>query len=395
MPGPLDGVRILDLSAVVSGPLTTALLGDQGAAVIKVERLAGDIQRHVGSSRRGFSGMFHVLNRGKRSIAIDLKSPRGVAIVHELARRCDAAVQNFKPGVADRLGIGYDDLRVKNEKIVYLSISGFGPEGPNAGRGAYDPIIQVYSGMAAVQGRNRGRPEQVGQLILDKLTAATGCQAITAALFARERSGRGQHIQLSMLATAVSFLWPDAGSDEILLGDDVEHRPPIGAAGYLAQYADGWGCTMTLSDREFAGFCRAFEHPELANDPRFHTLTERMKHRDEFAEILKSTIADAARALTLDEAEDRFAREGVPFGRSRALEELPDDPQVIANELFRETEHPVAGRLREARPAPRFGETPLVPAEPAPTAGQHTREILDELGMAADIDALFAEGVVV
>jgi len=215
--GPLAGFRVVDLSAVVSGPLTGALLADQGADVIKVERTgAGDIQRNVGSRRNGFSGFFHVLNRGKRSIAVDLGTPEGIELVQRLAADADVVIQNFRPGVVDRLGIGYDALAEVNAGLVYLSISGFGPSGPRAGDRAYDPIIQAFSGMTDVQGRihreHPDRPEQVNMLLLDKLTAWTGCQAITAALLARSRSGQGQHITLAMLDVAVSFAWSDVAA---------------------------------------------------------------------------------------------------------------------------------------------------------------------------------------
>ena len=176
--GPLDGVRVLDLSAVVSGPLTARLLADFGADVIKVERLEGDIQRNVGSKRQGFSGSFHMLNRGKRSLAIDLSRPESRQVVQRIAADVDVVIQNFRPGVVQRLGIDYESLAAVNPRLLYLSISGFGQIGPRARDRAYDPIIQAFSGMANVQGLKRGQgPEQVNQLILDKLTAYTGVHA--------------------------------------------------------------------------------------------------------------------------------------------------------------------------------------------------------------------------
>jgi len=396
--GPLAGFNVLDLSAIVSGPLTAALLADQGAAVIKVERLVGDIQRHVGSSRNGFSGVFHVLNRGKRSIALDLGTPEGRTIVERLAQRADVVVQNFRPGVVSRLGIGYEQMSRTNPRLVYLSISGFGQTGPRAGERAYDPIIQFYSGIAATQGRihpeHPDQPEQVNQLILDKLTAYTGAQAITAALLERSRSGVGQHIELSMLDTAVAFLWADTASDLILEGAGVEARPPVGASGNVAEFSDGWGTTMTLSDDEFAGMCRAYGCDHVATDPRFATLAARQRHRPELLEVLRTQIAPAAKRLTLADAAARFSAEDVPFARARRLTELHEDPQIRHNELFRTLAHPVAGTLRDARPAPRFGRTPAAPGAAAPVAGQHTREILHELGLADQYDDWLARRVI-
>ena len=396
MAGPLAGVNVLDLSAVVSGPLTGALLGDQGANVIKVERLgAGDIQRHVGSKRNGYSGFFHMLNRGKRSIALDLGKPEAIEIVEALAEASDVVVQNFRPGVVDRLGIGYSQLSANNPGLIYLSISGFGQSGPEANKRAYDPIIQTYSGIAAVQGRKRDEgPEQVNQLIMDKLTAYTGCQAVSAALYSRAQSGKGQHIELSMLDTAAAFMWPDAGADDILQGDDIEHLPPIGGSGQLMQFTDGWGAIMMLSDDEYLGMCRAYDLPDLAADSRFNTLPERQKNRIIYQQTLATTVQDAASKLTSKEAEERLVANNVPFAKLKQLHEIPEDPQLIHNKVFREIEHPVAGKLRETRPAPLFSETPAEGGGPAPTVGQHTAEILASIGKETQLKDLIERGIV-
>lgn len=399
MAGPLAGFRVLDLSAVVSGPLTGALLADQGAEVIKVERTgAGDIQRHVGSQRNGYSGFFHVLNRGKRSLAADLGTAEGVDIVRRLARSADVVIQNFRPGVVDRLGIGYATLSADNPGLVYLSISGFGQTGPRARQRAYDPIIQCYSGMAEVQGRihpeHPDQPEQVNMLLLDKLTAATGCQAVTAALLARSKSGQGQHIELSMLDTAIAFSWCDVAADLILQGDGVEQRPPVGASGTVQRFADGWGATMTLTQAEFEGMCRAYGVPELAADPRFSSLEARLGNREAMRDALAEVIAPIAAALPVADAEARFTAEQVPFARVRRLRDLHQDEQVRHNEMFRDLEHPVAGWLRDARPAARFSATPAAPGAPAPTVGQHTREILAEIGLEDAADDYLQRGIV-
>ena len=400
MAGPLQGVKVLDLSAVVSGPLTAALLGDQGADVIKVERCgAGDIQRHVGSSRQGYSGFFHMLNRGKRSIALDLGKPEATEIVTKLAAEVDVVIQNFRPGVADRLGVGYEQLSKINPGLIYLSISGFGQTGPEAAKRAYDPIIQTYSGIAHVQGLKRGEgPEQVNQLIMDKLTAHDGCQAICAALFYKSRTGEGQHIELSMLDVALAFLWPDAGADSILLGEDaenpIEHRPPIGGSGQLMKFADGWGAIMILSDNEFTGMCRAYELPALANDERFSTIEARMDNRVAYIEMMNTVVSDAASKLTLEQAEQRLNAHNVPFARMRDVAELPSDPQIKHNKMFKEAHHPVAGLLRETRPAPGFSKSVAEGGGPAPTVGQHTEEILKEIGMAARIPELLENNVI-
>ncbi len=390
MAGPLEGVRVLDLSAVVSGPLTGALLADLGAEVIKVEKLEGDIQRNVGSQRNGFSGSFHVLNRGKRSIALDLKSTFAQPVLRKLIAESDVLIQNFRPGVIDRLGLGYETVSQWHPKLIYLSISGFGALGPQQAKRAYDPIIQTYSGMASVQGLRRGQgPEQVNQLIMDKLTASTGAQAVCAALFSRERSGLGEHIELSMLDTAVAFLWPDAAADVILQGEEIDHRPAISAAGQLVELKDGWAAFMILSDQEFEGFCRALSLSDLRVDDRFNSLHRRQQHRNEFSEALKVALVPA-RALDTDTFLQRLSDEHVPVSKVQFLEEIHNDPQVVANALLRERHHPVAGHLREARPAPVFKRAGLEPAGFAPTIGEHSEEILTELGLAASLPELTA-----
>lgn len=394
--GPLQGIKVLDLSAVVSGPLTATLLGDQGASVIKVERLgAGDIQRHVGSKRNDFSGFFHILNRGKKSIALDLSQKSAIAIIHKLAKNVDVVIQNFRPGVVDRLGIGYSQLSAINDQLIYLSISGFGQTGPQANKRAYDPIIQSYSGMASVQGLKRGQgPEQVNQLIIDKLTAYTGSQAITAALYSRSQTGKGQHIELSMLDTAAAFLWPDAGADNILQGDGIDHMPAIGGSGQLTEYADGWGATMVLTDEEFQGLCRVYGLPEFAQDPRFDTVAKRLQNRPAFLAVFDTQVKQAATGLSLKQVEQRFMEEHVPFAILRQLHQLPDDAQFIHNQVFRESVHPVAGHLRETRPAPQFSQTPAMAGGPAPLVGQHSEDILESIGMSDQLDDLVKSGVV-
>ena len=415
---PLSGIKVLDLSAVISGPLCAALLADQGAEVIKVERVTnGDIQRHVGSSRGGLSGLFHVLNRGKQSLALDLKSEKARDIIYQLAADRDVVIQNFRPGVVERLGLAWPDLRNINPRLVYLSITGFGASGPDADKKAYDPIIQARSGISWVQGdnslaapgnsaeidannenkshHNASQPQQVKQVLLDKLTAHQGAQAITAALFQRERNGQGRHIEISMLDVAVSFIWNDAAADKILLGENIDPRPPVRASGYLAKYKDKqWISTIAVSDAEFAALCKSFKMEWLAEDPRFSTIQNRQRNRAQWRAVMEANIDEIATGLTTEEAMLILSQHQVPAGLAQNLDQLPMDRQVAHNKIFITTEHPVAGTLREARPPPIINGKASQPAGPAPIVGQHSREILTDLGLDNEIDQLIAQGIV-
>jgi len=394
MAGPLEGIRILDLSAVMSGPLATTVLADQGADVIKIEAPnVGDVLRWLGSRRGGLSGLFHATNRGKRSIVINLRDERGQKLVRTLARSADVVVQNFRPGVIERLGLGYDALCKERADLIYVSITGFGSEGPYAQQPVYDNVIQAYSGMACVQG-HEDEPALTRHLVCDKITAWMASQAITAALLARERGHGGQKIDLSMLDAVIAFLWVDAASDRMLLGNNVSPQPTIGSRYLLTRFADGFGTVAPLSDAQFHGLCRAFEHPELCEDPRFATLTDRFTNVEETAALFRGPLAEAAARLTRAEAAQRLTEEGVPFGMALNLDEVPFDPQVQANETFLEREHPVAGKLREARPAAHFRGTPTPTSEPAPGLGQHTNEILQEYELGEQLALLRDEGVV-
>lgn len=375
MQGPLEGIRILDLTQFAAGPLCTLLLAEQGADVIKLEALGGDPMRRMGSQRGGVSAIFAALNRGKRSVALDAARPEGAELVRRLARSADVFAQSHRPGVAERLGLGAERLCAENPRLVYLSLSGWGETGPLAARRAYDSLVQAHSGMAALQSDADGRPRMVGSAICDKLTGLYAAQAVTAALLARERGGRGQHVRLSMLDASVSFLWSDGMQDRAWSGSQPAsrraRRPKVRAA------RDGHVTFTANSDAEFAALCSALEREDLARDPRFGSIEARSRN----AEALDAELDRWAAGLGSGALLDRLRASDVPAARVNALDDLFGDPQVAANDLLRAVEQPGAGTLRAARHAARFGATPARDPQPAPSLGEHTARVLGELGL--------------
>src|SRR5215467_174347 len=275
MPGPLAGVTVLDLTSVVSGPLATMFLADQGAEVIKIEPLGGDITRHSRqsiSTSGEFSALFVSSNRGKRSLALDLKRPEGATILRKLISSSDVLVQNFRPGTMERLGFGEAALRELNPRLIYVSISGVGEGGPYAKKRVYDPIIQGLSGFADLQAEpTTRRPQMIRTIVADKTTAIFAAQAVCAALFARERTGKGQHIQLAMLDTMLSYLWPEGMMQYTVVGAEASAQDPKARPDLVFKTSDGYITCGTISDSEWQGFVKASGDPALASDPRFAT----------------------------------------------------------------------------------------------------------------------------
>jgi crotonobetainyl-CoA:carnitine CoA-transferase CaiB-like acyl-CoA transferase len=392
--GPMKGISVLDMSIALTGPYAAALLADQGADVIKVERPGiGDIARWVGVAVNGMSSLYLVCNRGKRSIVVDLNQPRGVALVLRLAAQADVVLQNFRPGVMDGLGLGYEDVKARNPEVIYASLSGFGNAGPYRDRSAYDTVIQAYAGLAANQADPfDGVPVFLRQTAADKITALFASQAITAALFHRANGGGGQHVELSMTDAVVSFLWADAAANEVLLESDNSMNSSFVAGFRPMRFSDGWGIVTPTSDHDFAGMCRGLG-VEGYDDPRVATIAERVKHRELMLPIMDMCYAMAAN-MTTAEATEKFAAERVPFAMILTPEELTKDPHAVAIGLFEESDHPVVGRVRLPRHPTRFGATPSALGSGAPALGEHTDEVLAELGLSDEIAALRAERVV-
>lgn len=389
--GALDEVTVVDFSVMISGPLAGMLLADQGADVIKIESPGqGDLMRHLGSTKGQMSGIFANNNRGKRSLVVDLKSEQGREVVLELIGRADVLIQNFRPGAMERLGLGYEALSATNPDLIYTSISGYGPDGPNSNHRVYDNIIQAASGLASVQADPAtGTPALYRTLICDKTTAYTAAQAITAALYARATgAARGQHITLAMLDAAIAFMWPDSAMDAALLDPDVTRTPTIGAFYAPTPLSDGYVTTSAVSDSEFRGLCTAYGAPEIADDPRFSTTAARSRNVAEMRPIMK----DLASKITVEEFLAGCEAHQGPAAKVMTLDEVPAHPQVIHNEIFVERDHPAAGRMREPRPAARFSATPSAMGAPSAMSGQHSDEIVAELGF--DPAALRAKGII-
>ncbi|MDA0821032.1 MAG: CoA transferase [Proteobacteria bacterium] len=394
MPGPLHGFRVIDLTSMISGPMATMILADQGADVIKVENPAdgGDYVRK-GANRRGdFSAAFLNNNRNKRSLALNLKDPRGLELLLRLIADADVFVQNFRPGVAERIGLGEAALRKVAPKIVYVSISGFGEDGPFANKPVYDPLVQAMSGLTTVQaGSDDERPRLVRTILPDKLTAITASQAITAALLARERNGEGQHVRLSMLASVVFFLWGSDMGSQTFVGNELPQQSAASFTDLVYESADGFLTVAVMSDKEWHGLTQALDKPEWLDDERFKSPALRDRNINDRIAITQSVLL----TRPADEWLERLTAAGVPCAPVLTRNQMIKHPQVIANRIVIENEHHEVGPLRQARNAAEFSVTPSEMRYGAPRLGGDSAAILNEMGLTGDeITALGAARVV-
>jgi crotonobetainyl-CoA:carnitine CoA-transferase CaiB-like acyl-CoA transferase len=393
MAGPLDGIRIIDMTTVILGPYATQILGDLGADVIKVESPEGDSSRHVNPGRhRGMAGTAMNLHRNKRSIVLDLKRDKGKDVLLRLAETADALIHNIRPPAIARLGLTYEAVRARNPDIVYCSFTGYGRAGPNAGRPAYDDLIQGASGIAGLLARAQGEPAYFPGTICDKITGLTGVYAVLAALLHRERTGEAQEIEVPMLETMVSFNLVEQICDAVF-------DPPLAEMGYPRMLspnrrpyrtADGYLCVLPYTDRQWRDFFEVAGRADLIDDERYAELSERTERVDEMYAI----IAGLLPTKTTAEWEEIFAAHSIPAMPVADLDDLLEDEHLTAARFFEPRHHPSEGSYRAIGIPTWFSNSPASIRRDAPRQGEHGAEILREVGYSADeIAGLARDGV--
>ena len=383
--GPLAGIKVVDISGAVAGPWATSQLAEQGADVILVEKVGiPDVMRMTGAIIGDQSGSWVQLHRNKRAIDLDVRTEEGREILLQLADEADVFVQNFRPGVVERLGIGYDDVAARNPNIIYLSVSGFGPDGPYADQPVYDPIIQARTGMAEAQ-----NGDYVKAVVADKTTAMTGANAVLAALVARAGGAGGQHVEVNLLDSMLAWMFVEVFWNDSL--PDAEPTPTYSEWYAPWDTSDGQIAANWTNFKQYSGACEALGRPDLANDPRFATRDARLKN----SAAQRAEFAAALCTMTSEEALAALRKADVPSAPVLHRRDIFTDPQVLHNGSIIESEHPTAGRIRTARPPARYSATPTAIERHAPGKGEHTDEILARIGHdAASITRLRDAGVV-
>ena len=378
--GPLDGIRVLDLTSVVLGPLATQILGDYGADVIKIETPEGDLMRSNGVSlHTGMSSIYLALNRYKRSVALDLKSNQGAAALRRLIATSDVFVHNMRVAAIERLGFGYEAVARINPRSVYCAATGFGQDGPDREKPAFDDIIQAACGLASVASIGREAPDYTASLIADKTTGLVVANAVMAAMLHRERYGVGQYVEVPMLETMTAFVLAEH------MGG-MTFRPAPAPAGYArllkggrkpVRTSDGWLSLLPYTPRHWQAFFKAAGREDIGQTFKLESRKDLNENIRSLYQCLGEVIATRSTDEWLALCEDL----DIPATRLYALEQLADHPHLQAVGLFQETNHPTEGAIREIRPTTRFHATPTSIRRPAPVLGQHTREVLLEAGL--------------
>ena len=390
----LNGIRVLDVTQVMAGPYCAMLLCDLGADVIKVEvPPSGDASRRMAGARGSDSPAFNAVNRGKRSIVVNMKTAAGREIVLRLADGADVLIENARPGVMARRGLGYDDLKAVNPALIYASISGYGQTGPHGARGGFDLVAQGVSGIMSVTGEPGGAPVKAGIPLADLGAGLFAASGILAALHYRTRTGEGQHVDTSLVEAGVALsVWEateyfSSGRAPQPMGS--AHR--MSAPYQAVACADGYVTIGAANDRLFERLCRLLGHPEWTSDPDYADDTARVANRQALAELIEVVTRTRARAHWLA----LFEEHGVPCGPINTYAEVFQDEQISARDMVLETDHPTLGRLRTLGSPLKMSRTPPRPGRPAPLLGQHTDEVLREAGYApGDLTALRTAGVI-
>ena len=387
MSGPLSGYRVIDFTNVIAGPFATMMLADQGADVIKVEApQRPDYTRQAGYGPKDMRAVFLNNNRNKRSIAIDVKNKEGKEALKKLVATADVFIQNFRPGVVERLGISEPELRAITPDLIYVSMSGWGENGPLSHKPVYDPIIQALSGLATVQaGSDKDRPRLIRTILPDKLTGVTAAQAVTAALAGRAKTGEGQHVKISMLDSVIAFLWSSDMGGQTFVGREVSEQRAATFIDLIYETKDDYITVSTMTNVQWRGFCKVAGREDLLNDPRFLTPALRDENADDRLNLIQEVLLEKPAAEWLQALDDA----GVPCAPVLTRKQMIEHPQIKASEIVVEYEHQHAGRLRQARPAARFEGTPTSIRQGAPLLGEHTYDLLAEVGYSdQDINAM-------
>ena len=375
MSGPLEGYRVVELTSTVSGPFAGMMLADQGADVVKVEPPGiGDLARFMGTTRSGMAAMFSVLNRNKRSVVLDFKEAKDFEILKNLLATADVLIENYRPGVVKKLGLDYESIKKINSNIIYTSISGYGQSGPYINRRVYDPLIQATAGAAASQ--DSENPEYYKTIVFDKVTGLTAAQSISTALLHRERTGEGQYLPISMLDSALYYIWPDVMWSKTLLGEGIDYKPDLFESFPLFKAKDKPISVIVVADSDFQRFCEVIGC-KLYEEEKYATFEQRVLNKETLIPEIEKYLEDKEADVLCEELD----KMGIPVASINQLDEIHKDPQVIEQGSLVEVEHPIAGKMRMPKPPFNFFNQNDFPKSHAPILGQHNREVLSELGV--------------
>ena len=368
---PLEGIKIIEISTIITASLSAMMLADQGAEVVKIEQTGfGDPLRYLGTQKGGISAIFANVNRGKSSVELDLKKETDLNFAKKLISEADVLLNNFRPGVMESLGISREECKKLNEDLIYVSITGFGKKGSFSSNPAYDHVVQAMSGATAIQS-DLEKPQYMKTLLCDKITAYTATQSICSALFKRERTGEASSIDLSMLDASMFFLWPDGMMNNTLLDDDVQNLPPLTASYNMYECKNGSISIAAMLDKHWHGIFKAVDKPELIDDERYSSAAERSKN---FMQLLE--LVSLFKNYTVDEMFNRLTENDVPCSKNLTLEQAITNQQVKDNELVTEQNTETQGMVRMIRYPALFDEEKFISNKPAPKLGEDNKKLL-------------------